>query len=234
MKEQLERTAMLIGEAGVERLAACRVAVFGIGGVGGYAVEALARVGIGSFTLIDPDTVSESNINRQLMALHSTVGKYKTEVAAARVLDINPTASVLTHNLFFLPENAEEIDFSTFDYVVDAVDTVAAKLEISRRAAAAGVPVVAAMGTGNKLVPTAFRVANIEKTEGCPLARTVRGLCRREGIRGIKAVFSTEQPTGKTLPEHGRNIPGSISFVPAAAGLLLARTVVADLLAKGD
>ena len=234
MKEQLERTAMLIGETGVERLAACRVAVFGIGGVGGYAVEALARVGIGSFTLIDPDTVSESNINRQLMALHSTVGKYKTEVAAARVLDINPTASVLTHNLFFLPENAEEIDFSTFDYVVDAVDTVAAKLEIYRRAAAAGVPVVAAMGTGNKLDPTAFRVANIEKTEGCPLARTVRGLCRREGIRGIKAVFSTEQPTGKTLPEHGRNIPGSISFVPAAAGLLLARTVVADLLAKGD
>lgn len=234
MREQLERTAMLIGEAGVERLAACRVAIFGIGGVGGYAVEALARVGIGSFTLIDPDTVSESNINRQLMALHSTVGKYKTEVAAARILDINPAASVQTHNLFFLPENAEEIDFSAFDYVVDAVDTVAAKLEIYRRAAAAGVPVVAAMGTGNKLDPTAFRVANIEKTEGCPLARTVRGLCRREGIRGIKAVFSTEQPTGKTLPEHGRNIPGSISFVPAAAGLLLARTVVTDLLERED
>ncbi len=229
MKEQFIRTAGILGESALEKLHNARVAVFGIGGVGGYVVEALVRAGVGALDLIDADTVSESNLNRQIIALHSTVGQYKTEVAKNRALDINPSVEITTHNTFFLPENADTFDFSAYDYVVDAVDTVSAKMELVRRANAAGVPIISAMGTGNKLDPTAFRVTDIYKTEGCPLARTVRGLCRREGIKKLKVVYSPEPPCGTTFAENGRHAPASISFVPAAAGLVIAGAVIKDL-----
>ena len=225
------RTALLIGNDGAARLAGARVAVFGVGGVGGYVVEALVRAGIGALDLFDNDTVSETNRNRQIIALRSTVGKYKTDVARDRELDINPDAKIEVRHLFFLPENAHEVDFSRYDYVVDAIDTVAAKVELIRRCKAAGVPLICSLGTGNKLNPMGFRVSDIEKTSVCPLARTLRGICRREGIKGVKVVWSAEQPIKVTLPEeHGRHAPGSISFVPAAAGLCIAAEVVRELL----
>lgn len=225
------RTALLIGNDGAARLAGARVAVFGVGGVGGYVVEALVRAGIGALDLFDNDTVSETNRNRQIIALRSTVGKYKTDVARDRALDINPDAKIEVRHLFFLPENAHEVDFSRYDYVVDAIDTVAAKVELIRRCKAAGVPLICSLGTGNKLNPMGFRVSDIEKTSVCPLARTLRGICRREGIKGVKVVWSAEQPIKVTLPEeHGRHAPGSISFVPAAAGLCIAAEVVRELL----
>ncbi len=232
LKEQHSRTAMLVGEQGVAKLRGAHVAVFGVGGVGGYAVEALARAGVGTLSLFDADTVSESNLNRQIVALHSTVGQPKVQAAAARVRDIDPEITVHTHEVFYLPENAAEYDLSIYDYIVDAVDTVSAKMELIRRARAAGVPILCSMGTGNKMDPTAFRVARIEKTDTCPLARTVRALCRREGIKDVKVVYSAEEPHGATLADaHGNHAPGSISFVPAAAGLVLASEVVKDLLA---
>ena len=225
------RTALLIGNDGAARLAGARVAVFGVGGVGGYVVEALVRAGVGALDLFDNDTVSETNRNRQIIALCSTVGKYKTDVARDRALDINPDAKIEIRHLFFLPENAHEVDFSRYDYVVDAIDTVAAKVELIRRCKAAGVPLICSLGTGNKLNPMGFRVSDIEKTSVCPLARTLRGICRREGIKGVKVVWSAEQPIKVTLPEeHGRHAPGSISFVPAAAGLCIAAEVVRELL----
>ena len=229
MKEQFTRTAGLIGEAAIARLQSAHVAVFGIGGVGGYAVEALVRAGVGALDLIDNDTVSKSNLNRQIIALNSTVGQYKTEVAASRARDINPDVKITVHNTFFLPENANRFDFSQYDYVIDAIDTVAAKMELVRRANAAGTPIISAMGTGNKLDPTAFRVSDIYKTEGCPLARTVRGLCRKEGIKHLKVVWSPEPPCGTTFTEGSKHAPASISFVPAAAGLVLAGAVIKDL-----
>ena len=227
------RTALLVGEAGMARLAEARVAVFGVGGVGGYVVEALARAGVGTLSLFDADTVSESNLNRQVIALHSTVGQPKVQAAAARVRDIDPAIRVHTHEVFYLPENAEQFDLSGYDYVVDAVDTVSAKMELIRRARAAGVPIICSLGTGNKLDPTAFRVTTIEKTDTCPLARSVRALCRKEGIKGVRVVYSTEEPRGATLDDgHGRHAPGSISFVPAAAGLAIAAEVVRELLSQ--
>ena len=230
LKEQYARTAMLIGDGGVDRLRNAHVAVFGIGGVGGYVVEALARAGVGTLSLFDADTVSISNINRQIIALHSTVGMPKVEAAAARVRDIDPNITVHCHNVFYLPENAGDYDLSGYDYIVDAIDTAAAKMELIRRARALGVPIICSMGTGNKLDPSAFRVAKIEKTDTCPLARTIRNLCKKEGIRGVKVVYSTEQPKGETLADgHGRHAPGSISFVPAAAGLCLAGEVIREL-----
>ena len=230
MKEQHSRTAMLIGEEGVARLRRAHVAVFGVGGVGGYVVEALARAGVGALSLFDADTVSESNLNRQIIALHSTVGQPKVQAAAARVRDIDPEITVHTHEVFYLPENADAFGLSAYDYIVDAIDTVSAKMELIRRARAAGVPILCSMGTGNKLDPTAFRVARIEKTDTCPLARTVRNLCKKEGIKGVKVVYSTEQPQGGTLADgHGRHAPGSISFVPAAAGLCIAGEVIRAL-----
>ena len=231
MKEEFIRTAGLLGEAALARLQNARVAIFGIGGVGGYVAEALARTGVGALDLIDSDTVSESNINRQVIALHSTVGMQKTAAARARLLDISPTLKIVTHDLFFLPETADRFDFSLYDYVVDAVDTVSAKLELVRRANAAGVPIISAMGTGNKLDPTALRVTDIYKTEGCPLARTVRSICRREGIKKLKVVYSPEPPKGATYAENGRHAPASAVFVPAAAGLTIASAVVRDLCA---
>lgn len=229
MREQLKRTAGLIGEAAIERLSRARVAVFGIGGVGGHAVEALVRAGVGALDLVDNDTVSESNINRQIIALHSTVGRYKTEVAAERARDINPEVRITIHNTFFLPKNADTFDFSQYDYVIDAIDTVSAKMELVRRANAVGTPIISAMGTGNKLDPGALRVSDIYKTEGCPLARAVRGLCRKEGIKHLRVVWSPEEPVGTIFADNGRHAPASISFVPATAGLLLAATVIKDL-----
>ena len=230
MKEQAERTARLVGEAGVARLARARVAVFGLGGVGGAATEALARAGVGALDLCDNDKVSESNINRQLIATHDTVGQPKTAAWAARIHAIDPDIRVTTYPVFFLPETAGAFDFSQYDYVVDAVDTVSAKMELIRRAKAAGVPVISAMGAGNKLDPTAFRVADLEKTDTCPLARTMRLLCRKEGLRHIKVVYSAETPRGGTAEEHGRHAPGSISFVPPVMGYILAGAVIRDLL----
>ena len=229
-REQHARTALLVGEACVEKLARARVAVFGVGGVGGYVVEALARAGVGGLDLFDPDTVSESNINRQILALHSTLGQYKVDVAAARVADIDPAITVRTSRMFYLPDNADAVDLSVYDYIVDAVDTVAAKVELARRAGEAGVPIISSMGTGNKLDASAFRVSDISKTSVCPLARTMRGLCRKAGVRRLRVVWSTEQPRRTTLPpEHGRHAPGSISAVPAAAGMILAAEVLRHL-----
>lgn len=235
MKEQFARTELLLGEAAQSALFEARVAVFGLGGVGGYVAEALARVGVGTLFLCDNDTVSQSNINRQILALHSTVGKKKTAVACERLRDINPSLKLITYDGFFLPENADEVDFSQFDYVVDAVDTVAAKMELIRRARLAGVPIVVACGTGNRLDPAALTVTTLEKTTGCPLARVLRGLCKKEGIRGVRVVYSTEEAGKTTLPpEHGRHAPGSAVFVPAAAGMLLASVVVRDLIAASE
>ena len=230
MKEQYERTARLVGEASTKRLADARVAVFGLGGVGGACVEALARAGVGALDLCDNDTVGESNINRQIIATHATVGLPKTAAWAARIRDIDPDVTVTPHNVFFLPDTADAFDFTLYDYVVDAVDTVAAKTELIRRAREAGVPVISAMGAGNKLDPTAFRVTDIEKTETCPLARAVRAYCRKAGIKHVKVVWSAEQPAGGTAEEHGRHAPGSISFVPPVMGYILAGEVIKDLL----
>ena len=225
------RTALMIGEEGAARLAGARVAVFGVGGVGGYVVEALVRAGVGALDLFYNDTVSDSNRNRQIIALCSTVGQYKTEAAANRARDINPDVKIQTHNLFYLPENADSIDLSVYDYVVDAIDTVAAKMELIRRTKRLNIPMISSMGTGNKMDPTRFHVSDIEKTSVCPLARTVRGLCRKEGLKKVKVLWSAEPPVRATLPaEHGRHAPGSISFVPAAAGLCIAAEVVKDLL----
>lgn len=223
--EIFSRTERLIGKAGLEKLKKSRVAVFGVGGVGGYVVEALARSGVGALDLIDNDTVSESNINRQIVALHSTIGKQKTTVAAARVNDINPEIKVREHNLFFLPETADSFDFSLYDYVVDAIDTVSGKLALIERAKAANVPVISSMGTGNKLDPTAFEVADISKTSVCPLARVMRRELKKRGIEKVKVVYSKEEPK-----ETDSNVPASIAFVPPVAGLIIAGEVIKDLI----
>lgn len=224
MREWLTRTAILYGEEAVERLSLCRVAVFGIGGVGGYTVEALARSGIGSMDLIDHDKVSVSNINRQIIATLSTVGRYKVDAASDRISDINPDCSVRTFKTFFLPENKAEFDFSVYDYVVDAIDTVSGKLAIIEGAYSAGVPVISSMGAGNKLDPSQFMVSDIYDTSVCPLAKVMRRECRKRGIEHLKVVYSREKPVEVT----GRS-PGSNSFVPAAAGLIMAGEVVSDL-----
>ena len=244
MSDQWIRTRLLVGDGPLERLGRAKVAVFGIGGVGGFCVEALARAGVGALDLYDDDTVSESNLNRQLIALHSTVGQPKAEVAAARVRDIAPDCRVRAIRMFYLPENADQVDFRQYDYVVDCIDTVAAKLDIVRRCTELGVPVISAMGTGNKLDPTGFVVTDISKTENCPLARVMRKELRKRGIRHLKVVCSKEEPRTplapvETEPPAGadtrprssarRATPGSISFVPAAAGLVLASAVVREL-----
>ena len=230
--EILSRTENLIGKAAVEKLRCAQVAVFGIGGVGGYVVEALARAGVGALDLVDNDKVSLSNINRQIIALHSTVGAWKTEVAAQRVKDINPEITVRTHNLFFLPETAEQFDFSGIDYVVDAIDTVSGKIALIERAKGANIPVISSMGTGNKLNPTAFEVADITKTSVCPLARVMRRELKKRGIEHVKVVYSKEEPlsSGAVNEETGKAIPASISFVPSVAGLIIAGEVIKDLI----
>lgn len=236
MEDIFSRTELLIGKAGAEMLARSRVAVFGLGGVGGYCVEALARAGVGALDLVDGDTVSSSNLNRQILATVDTVGRLKTEVARARIAAIHPACTVRTHALFYLPETAERIDFQGIDYIVDAIDTVAGKLEIIRRATALQIPVISAMGAGNKLDPTKFEVADISKTSVCPLARTMRRELKKEGITHLKVVYSKEEP--RTPHEilrspSGKPIPGSISFVPSVMGLILAGEVVKDLIRGG-
>ena len=232
MLEQFSRTEILLGKEAVVRLNQARVARFGIGGVGGYTAEALARSGVGYFDLIDDDKVSLSNLNRQIIAMHSTVGRYKTDVMRERILDINPHAEVRVHKSFFLPENADEFAFTDYDYVVDAVDTVTAKLELVVRAKEAGIPIISSMGAGNKLDASAFRVADIYETRVCPLARVMRRELKKRGVTELKVVYSEEEPQ-KTLCEatdsQRRSIPGSVAFVPSVAGLMIAGEVVKDL-----
>ncbi len=241
MTEELSRTEMLLGSQAMENLRNARVAVFGVGGVGGYVVEALARSGVGALDLIDSDTVNRSNINRQIIATHSTVGQYKVDVMKARIADINPDCKVNVHKCFFLPETRDAFDFTQYSYVVDAVDTVTAKIQLVLQAGEAGVPVISSMGAGNKLNPAAFEVADIYSTSVCPLAKVMRRELKRRGIRKLKVVYSkeegikpveilpqeTETPTGIT--PRKRSTPGSVAFVPSVAGLLIASEVVKDI-----
>lgn len=237
MAEWLVRTEMLIGKENIQKLKNARVAVFGVGGVGGFATEALARCGIGHVELIDHDTVSESNLNRQIVATRDTIGRYKTEVMRERILSINPDAEVIIHNCFYLPETKDAFDFSKYNYIIDAVDTVTAKLSIIEEAKKAGVPVISSMGTGNKLDPTAFEVTDISKTSVCPLAKVMRRELKKRGIHHLKVVFSKETPIvpGECEEEKSagsslrRAVPGSISFVPSVAGFILAGEVIKDI-----
>lgn len=231
---QFSRTELLLGKEGVDKLKNARVAVFGVGGVGGYVVEALVRSGVGSLALIDKDVVSESNINRQIIALHSTVGQFKTEVAARRAIDINPNVIINVHNVFYLPENAQDFDFSQYDYVVDAIDTVSGKIALIEQAKANNVPIISSMGAGNKLDPTAFEVSDITKTSVCPLARVMRRELKKRGIEHVKVVYSKEEPlvTGEKDEESGKSVPGSVAFVPSVVGLIIAGEVIKDLIKK--
>lgn len=233
MQEQFSRTAMLLGEPAMERLARARVAVFGVGGVGGYVVEALARSGVGTLEVTDNDSVSLSNLNRQILATHATLGMRKVEAARRRVLEINPRSEVVTHDCFLLPETADEFDFTRYDFVVDAVDTVAAKLTLAERCTALGVPLISCMGTGNKLDPEALHIMDLSKTSMCPLARVMRYELRKRGIRHLTVLCSEETPLRPlmTATDGGtrRDVPGSTAFVPAAAGLMIAGYVVRKL-----
>lgn len=248
MLNQFSRTELLIGKEALERLSKAHVAVFGIGGVGGYVVEALVRSGIGAYDLIDDDKVCLTNLNRQIIATRDTIGRYKVEVMRERILSINSDAEVTTHRCFYLPENAQDFDFSSYDYVVDAVDTVTAKLEIVMRAKESNIPVISCMGVGNKLNPTQLEIADIYKTSVCPLAKVMRRELRKRGVDKLKVLYSKEEPitplddSEDTCREHcvcppgttrkctqRRAIPGSISFVPSAAGLIIASEVVKDL-----
>ena len=234
MSGAFSRTELLLGEEAMERLKNARVAVFGVGGVGGYVVEALARSGVGALDLIDNDTVALSNLNRQIIALRSTVGMYKVDAAKTRVLDINPDCIVNARRTFYLPETAHEFDFTQYDYIVDAIDTVKGKLELVERAKEAGTPIISSMGAGNKLDPARFEVADIYQTSVCPLARVMRTECRKRGIRRLKVVYSKEPPVRPLKkaeePTVRRDIPGSTAFVPSAAGLIIAGEVIRDLI----
>ncbi len=234
MQGAFVRTEALLGRAAMKKLAAARVAVFGLGGVGGYVVEALARSGVGELHLIDKDVVALSNINRQIIALRSTVGLRKTDVAAARVKEINPECKVITYDLFYTPETEKEIDFTKFDYVVDAIDTVAGKLAIIKNAKAAKIPVISSMGTGNKLNASAFEIADISKTSVCPLARVMRRELKKLGIEQVKVLYSKEEPVKRVTEAaeeaEEKSAPASVAFVPPVAGLLIAGEVVRDLI----
>lgn len=221
---QFQRTEMLIGEEALERLKKSAVLVFGLGGVGSYVCEALVRAGVGKLEIVDKDVVDITNINRQLIALHSTIGRAKADVEAERLMDINPSLDLTARKCFYLPENSDEFDFGKFDYVVDAIDNVTAKLDIIEKSKKAGTKVISSMGTGNKLDPSAFRIADIEDTKICPLARIMRKELRKRGINGVKVLYSKEEPKG-----NGGRTPASISFVPSVAGLLIAKTVIDDL-----
>ena len=233
--DAFSRTELLLGADGMNKLKQATVAVFGLGGVGGYVVEALARSGVGALVLVDHDTVSLTNINRQIFATHSTVGMDKAEVAKARVLDIHPEISVTAHKVFYGPDTASCFDFSKYDYVVDAIDTVTGKLALVTAAQAAGTPIISSMGTGNKLDPSKFQIADISKTSVCPLARVMRKECAKRGIRHLKVLFSTEDPLSpgavtEELPEGRRSLPGSVAYVPSVAGLMIAGAVIEDLI----
>lgn len=234
MSDPFIRTEMLLGADAMHRLAGARVAVFGLGGVGGHAAEALCRAGIGALDLVDNDTVAESNLNRQIFATRDTLGMLKTDAAAQRLLSINPDLKLVRHAVFFLPDTADRFDFSQYDYVVDAIDTVAGKLEIITRAISANVPVISAMGTGNKLDPGQLRVTDIAKTSGCPLARVMRRELKKRGIAHLKVVCSDElpltpAPDPEAEPGARRLSPGSVSFVPSVAGLMIAGVLVREL-----
>ena len=234
MENQFERLELLIGSEAIDKLKNSKVAIFGVGGVGGYVTEALARSGVGSFVLVDNDVVSVTNLNRQIIALHSTVGRSKVEVMAERIRDINPDAKVELKQCFFLPETAGEFDFGSYDYVADAVDTIAAKVEIISQAKEAGVPVISSMGAGGKLNPSMFEVADISKTSVCPLAKAMRRELRLKGIKDVKVVYSKEEPIrnivgGAADPESGRHVPGSSAFTPSVAGLIMASEIIKDL-----
>ena len=242
MENQFSRTELLFGTRAMEKIAGARVAVFGIGGVGGYTVEALVRSGIGEIDLIDSDTVNLTNLNRQIIATGSSIGKYKVDVMRERIMDINPDVKVHVHKCFYLPETKDKFDFSQYDYVVDAVDTVTAKLQIVEEAEAAGVPVISSMGAGNKLDPTAFQVADIYKTSVCPLAKVMRRELKKRGIKRLKVVYSQEIPITpdpellssyseevSPLAPQKRSVPGSVAFVPSVAGLIIAGEVLKDL-----
>ena len=234
------RTQFVLGSDAMEKLKSARVAVFGVGGVGGYVVEALARSGVGALDLIDHDTISLTNINRQILATRETVGMDKAEAAARRAKSINPDCDTKAIKTFYLPETADQFDFTKYDYVVDAIDTVTGKLMLVQAAKEAGIPIISSMGTGNKLDPTAFRVADIHETSVCPLARIIRKECRKRGIDKLKVVYSTEDPIKTVLPPddpawaelpEGRNaLPGSVCFVPAVAGMIIAGEVIKDLI----
>lgn len=238
---QYDRTALVIGDEGVEKLKKSRVAVFGIGGVGSYTVEALARAGVGTIAIFDNDTVSESNINRQLIALHSTVGKKKTEVMADRISDINPDIKVIANDVFYSAENADSFNPKDFDFVVDAIDTVSSKLLLIEKCEETNTPIISSMGTGNHLDPSKFAITDINKTSVCPLARVMRLELKKRGIKKLKVLYSTEQPIKPEIDEKlleeerekgssRRQIPGSISFVPSVAGLMIAGEVIKELI----
>ena len=229
-ENQFERTALLLGKASVEKLAEKRVAVFGVGGVGGFVCEGLVRAGIGAIDIVDKDIVAISNINRQLIALHSTVGKNKVDVLEERLKDINKSLIIKKYKCFFLPETSETFDFREYDYVVDAIDTVTGKIELILKANEAGVPIISAMGAGNKLDPTAFQVSDIYKTSVCPLARVMRRELKKRGVDKLKVVYSKEEPIKPQFEEGEEVVPGSISFVPPALGLIIAGEVVKDLI----
>ena len=237
MLSQFSRTELLIGKEGMERLSNSRVAVFGVGGVGGYTVEALARSGIGELYLIDNDQVALTNLNRQIIATTKTLGRDKVDVAKERVMEINPSAKVNIYKKFYLPETKEEFDFTKYDYVVDAIDTVSGKIALVEQAKEAGVPIISSMGAGNKLDPTAFRVADIYKTSVCPLAKVMRRELKKRGIRKLKVVYSEEMPIvpeknaemEQAEPTQKRQVPGSVAFVPSVVGLIIAGEVIKDL-----
>ena len=231
MQNPFVRTQMLLGKAAMETLTHSRVAVFGVGGVGGYAVEVLARSGVGAIDLIDPDRVALSNLNRQLVALNSTLGQYKVDVAARRIQDINPGCVVTTHKLFYRVCNADELDLSVYDYVVDCIDTVSAKKELVRRCTRAQIPIICSMGAANKLDPMAFKVCDVSKTKNDPLAKVLRKQLRREGIRHFKCVCSDELPMEPVERDEAEgDVPATNAFVPAAAGLLIGSQVIKDLI----
>ena len=230
MDERFSRSELLLGKEGAARVYGSHVAVFGIGGVGGHAAEAIARAGVGKIDLIDADTVSVSNLNRQIVALDSTVGRAKVEVMKERILDINPNCAVTSHEIFYSEETADQIDFSRYDYVIDAIDTVKSKLLLIEKANAEGTKVISSMGAGNKLDPTAFEVSDIYKTSVCPLARVMRTELRRRGIPSLKVVYSKEEPSRAVAEDSGtRHAPGSISFVPSVVGLIIAGEVIKDI-----
>lgn len=231
--EELLRTEMLLGRENVEKLQTKRVIVFGVGGVGGYTCEALARTGVGQIDLVDNDTVSLSNINRQIIALHSTVGKYKVDVMKERIYDINPSIKVNTYNTFFTPESSSGFDLSKYDYVVDAIDTVSGKIELACLCDKAGIPIISSMGAGNKLDPCAFTVSDIYKTSVCPLARVMRTELKKRGVKKLKVVYSQEAPISREIAEvqeSGKRPPASCAFIPSVVGLIVASEVIKDLI----
>lgn len=239
MSDQFSRTQLLFGSGAMEKLASSRVAVFGVGGVGGYVVEALVRSGIGAIDIVDDDKVCLSNLNRQIIALHSTVGRYKVDVAEERIKDINPDCTVYKHRMFYVPDTRDHFDFSQYDYVVDAIDTVKGKIELVMQAQEANVPIISSMGAGNKTNPAMFEVSDIYKTSVCPLAKVMRYELRKRGVKHLKVVYSKEQPltpqsdssSQAEAPQSGRrSVPGSTAFVPSAVGLIIAGEVVKDLI----